>query len=137
MKNLLTRCEIYAPSVLRYGMATVILWFGLQQVFDVSAWTAYIPDSIVGLTHLDAATLVMFNGIFELVFGIALLIGFQVRTVALLLSLHLFDIMFTVGYGEIAVRDFGLALATLVVFMNGSDILCIQHKKVEAQTINQ
>jgi hypothetical protein len=37
--------------------------------------------------------------------------------------------MYVVGYGDIGVRDFGLAVATFVVFMNGSDMLCIQQKK--------
>ena len=45
--------------------------------------------------------------------------------------------MYIVGYGEIGVRDFGLALATLVVFMNGPDILCVQPKKEIIETIPQ
>jgi hypothetical protein len=36
--------------------------------------------------------------------------------------------MYVVGYGEIGVRDFGLAVATFVVFMNGSDVLCLKQK---------
>lgn len=119
----------WAPVFLRYGMALVILWFGLQQLTHVADWTAYVPDSIVSMSHMSATTLVYVNGIFEIIFGILLAIGFQVRIAALLLSLHLFDIMFTVGYGEIGVRDFGLAVATLVVFMNGPDILSFQNKK--------
>ena len=63
------------------------------------------------------------------IFGLLLLFGWQTRIVALLLALHLFDIMWTVGYGEIGVRDFGLAMGTLVVFMNGPDLFCVQEKK--------
>lgn len=121
--------ETYSGAVLRIGMAAVILWFSLAQLFNASQWTAYIPDSIVSTTGLSAIMLVYFNAIFELVFGMLLLFGWQTRIVALLLALHLFDIMYVVGYGEIGVRDFGLAVATFVVFMNGSDMLCIQQKK--------
>jgi len=121
--------ELYSGAVLRIGMAAVILWFSLAQFFNATQWTAYVPDSIVSMTGLGAVTLVYFNAIFELIFGAALLFGWQTRTVALLLALHLFDIMYVVGYGEIGVRDFGLAVATFVVFMNGSDVLCIQQKK--------
>ncbi len=129
--------ELYAPSILRYGMAAVILWFSLQQLIHADAWTAYVPDSIVSLSHMSAVTLVYFNALFELVFGVMLLFGWQTRISALLLSLHLFDIMWVVGYGEIGVRDFGLAVATLVVFMNGPDLLCIQKKKsISADKIN-
>ncbi len=125
--SLIERC---APIVLRYGMSAVILWFSIQQFTNTQAWLAYVPDSVVALTHLSAQTLVYFNAIFELVFGTLLIFGWRTRIVALLLSLHLFDIMWTVGYGEIGVRDFGLAVATLVVSMNGSDILCMQQKKI-------
>ena len=129
--------ELYAPSLLRYGMTAVILWFSLQQFLNAGQWTAYVPDSIVSMSHMTAVTLVYFNAVFELVFGLALLIGWQTRISALLLSLHLFDIMWVVGYGEIGVRDFGLAVATLVIFMNGPDLLCIQKKKsISAEKIN-
>ncbi|MEI6553117.1 MAG: DoxX family protein [bacterium] len=125
--------ELYAPAVLRIGMAVVILWFSLQQFLHNSFWTAYIPDSIVALTHLGAPTLVMLNAIFELVFGLALVFGLYTRISALLLALHLFDIMWVVGYGDIGVRDLGLAIGTLVVFMNGPDIFCVLNKKRDLQ----
>jgi|GEM_PF-337596 uncharacterized membrane protein YphA (DoxX/SURF4 family) len=128
MQKIILFLERYASAVLRYGMVAVILWFSLQQFFHADAWTAYVPDSAVSMTHLSAITLVYFNAVFEFVFGILLLFGWQTRVVALLLALHLFDIMYVVGYGEIGVRDFGLAVATFAVFMNGQDILCIQQK---------
>jgi hypothetical protein len=121
--------EIYSPAMLRIGMAAVILWFGLAQLLNASMWTAFIPDSIVSMTGLSAMTLVYINAVFELIFGTLLLFGWQTRFIAFFLAAHLFDIMYVVGYGEIGVRDFGLAVATLAVFMNGSDILCTQQKK--------
>ncbi len=120
-----TQGPIWAPVVLRYGMTVVILWFGIQQFINTEAWTAYVPDSVVSLSHLSATTLVYLNATFEIIFGVLLALGLFTRIAALLLAIHLFEIMFTVGYGEIGVRDFGLAAATLVVFMNGPDILCL------------
>ncbi|MEI6659962.1 MAG: DoxX family protein [bacterium] len=120
-----------APAVLRYSMAMVILWFSIQQFMNANAWTAYVPDSVVSMSHLNAITLVYFNALFELVFGIMLILGYRTRLSAILLSLHLLDIMYVVGYGEIGVRDFGLAMATFVVFMNGYDNLCLDYKDKE------
>ena len=117
------KIEYYAPSVLRYSMAVVILWFSLQQFMHAEVWTAYVPDSAVSLTHLSAVTLVYFNAIVEAVLGLALVFTRYTRLAALLLALHLFDIMYIVGYGEIGVRDFGLAFATLVVAMSPADPL--------------
>lgn len=135
MKKIIYFIELCAPSVLRYGMAAVILWFSLAQLFNASSWIAYIPDSVVSVTGLSAIVLVYCNAIFELIFGILLVFGWQTRIVAFLLAVHLFDIMYVVGYGEIGVRDFGLAVATLVVFMNGPDVLCIQQKKKIVEAI--
>ena len=106
-------------------MALVILWFGIQQFINTTNWLGYVPDSIVALTHLSRQAIVYLNGSAELILGFLLLLGIGTRWVALLLALHLLDIMYTVGYGEIAVRDFGLALATFVVFMNGPDLLSL------------
>ena len=128
MNNKLKNLEHYAPSVLRYGMTLVILWFGCQQFLHTDVWTAYVPDSAVAISHLSVNTLVYINATFELIVGFCLLFGWQTRIVALLLALHLLDITYVVGYGEIGVRDFGLAIATFVVFMNGSDLLCIDKK---------
>ena len=136
MQKFISFIELYGPSVLRYGMAVVILWFSFQQFTNTSAWTAYVPDSVVSLSHMNATVLVYFNALFELIFGVMMLFGWQTRLSALLLSLHLFDIMYVVGYGEIGVRDLGLAVATLVVFMNGPDILCIDQKKVQSLNAN-
>jgi hypothetical protein len=129
INNITVKARLYAPSILRYGMSLVILWFAMQQLTNSVDWIAYVPASLVGILHISAITLVKFNGTFELVFGLLLLIGWQIRWVGLLLALHLFDIMYVVGYGEIGVRDFGLAVATLSIAMYGSDILAIhQHR---------
>ena len=130
MKKLTLFSKTYAPSVLRFGMSAVILWFSTQQFLHPDIWTAYVPDSVVAMTHVSALVLVYFNAVFELVFGFLLLFGWQTRIVALLLALHLFDIMWVVGYGEIGVRDFGLAIATLVVAMNGTDPLSLQYRSI-------
>ena len=135
MNNFSILLKKYAPSVLRFGMSVVILWFSMEQFLHTAQWTAYVPDSIVALTHMSAMTLVYGNAVFELVFGILLVFGIRTRIVALLLALHLFDIMWMVGYGEIGVRDFGLAVATLVIVMNGPDVFCANYHEDIPRTI--
>ena len=138
MEKYKTLLKLYAPSVLRISMAMIVLWFSIEQFMNTESWTAYIPDSAVSATHLSAKTLVYFNATFELILGVMLAIGFQARIVAFFISLHLFHIMFVVGYNETGVRDFGLAMATLVVAMNGSDVLCMKKKEdVPAVTSNR
>ena len=67
-----------------------------------------------------AYTLILLNGIFETIFGALLLMGYFTRIAAFLLALHLFSIAFSLGYNDIAIRDFGLALATASLIFSGA-----------------
>ncbi|MES2985525.1 MAG: DoxX family protein [Patescibacteria group bacterium] len=110
-----------APTILRIGISLVFLWFGYSQVSDQVQWVLYVPESIVNLSKINAETLVLLNGIFEIVFGTALLLGFWTRTAALLLALHMFEIVYIVGFDATGVRDFGIAVAAVAVFLHGKD----------------
>ncbi len=129
MQNIILNLEKYGSSVLRLGMGAIVLWFSIEQFRNTGFWTAYVPYFAVQMTGLSATTLVYLNATFELVFTLMLIIGWKIRLSALLLSLHLIEIAVSVGYGETAVRDIGLAIALFVVFMNGSDILSFENKK--------
>lgn len=109
-----------SPFVLRLGLGLVFIWFGTQQLIHTSMWVGMIPDwtSFLPFTKY---TLVLLNGWFEVVFALLLISGFYTRIVSLLLALHLFGITYTLGYGPIAVRDFGLSVAILSVFLYGAD----------------
>jgi len=109
----------YAPTVLRIGIALVILWFGTQQLINPTQWVGYIPDGLVGILSLSALKLVYLNGLFEIFFGSALLLGYFTRVSALLLALHMLDITYIVGFDAVGVRDFGIAIATVSLFMFG------------------
>lgn len=116
-----------APAVLRVGIALVFLWFGFTQLGSTTMWEPIIPASIVNLTGLSASTLVLFNGAFEVVFGLCLLFGFFTHISALLLALHMVSITFTVGYNPIGVRDFGLSMAAIALFLFGPHRYSIDH----------
>ncbi|MAF35361.1 hypothetical protein CMO91_05975 [Candidatus Woesearchaeota archaeon] len=107
----------YAPVVVRVGVSLVFIWFGINQLLSPETFLGYVPVML----DAYAETLLLVNGIAELVLGIILLSGFLTRPAALLLALHLAGITVSLGYNEIAVRDFGLVLATLSVFLHGKD----------------
>jgi uncharacterized membrane protein YphA (DoxX/SURF4 family) len=113
------KMKSFAPVLLRIGIALVFIWFGTQQFINTGMWVKMIPESVISMTGLTASTLVHFNGAFEIVFALCLLAGFFTRTVALLLGLHMLHITYIVGYGPTGVRDFGLALATISLFLYG------------------
>ncbi len=87
---------------------------------------AYLPDFLLNSSYDEE--LIFFNGLFETFFGTLLAIGFYTRLSALLLGLHLFTIIINLGYNDIAVRDFGLALITLSITLRGADKWCLDKK---------
>jgi uncharacterized membrane protein YphA (DoxX/SURF4 family) len=114
------RMKSFAPAVLRVGLSLVFLWFGTQQLLTTPMWVKLIPQSVIDMSGLAAETLVRFNGSFEIVFGLCLLFGFYTRITSLLLALHMIHITFIVGYNGVGVRDFGLAMSTVALFLMGN-----------------
>ncbi len=114
----------YAPAIVRIGISLVVLWFGFQQMQNPLSWLSVLPEWTQSLP-ISQVALIYLNAWFEIVFGLLLLVGFYTRPVALLVALHLLDITFTVGYGAIGVRDFGLTLSAIAIFANGYDKLSV------------
>jgi len=119
--------KTYAPTVLRIGVSLVFLWFGFQQLINTEMWTRLIPQAAMDVSGLSAINLVHFNGAFEIVFGLCLLLGFFTRTVAFLLALHMLHITYVVGYNGIGVRDFGLSMAAISTFLYGVSPISLDH----------
>ena len=124
-ESIFNKMKSSAPIILRIGLSLVFLWFGSQQLLHASMWVGLIPEWVLSLSQLSAATWVLFNGAFEIVFGLCLLAGYFTRITALLLAFHLLGIIFTVGYNDIGVRDFGLSMAAISIFLYGNDSWCL------------
>lgn len=122
------KMKMYAPAILRIGIALVFIWFGASQLLNSSEWISLIPKWAISLSHVSANTLVHFNGAFEVVFGLALLLGWFTRITAFFLALHMISITFDVGYTSIGIRDFGLSMAAIAIFLHGSHHLSIDAK---------
>lgn len=102
------------PTIIRVGLAVVFLWFGYNLVSNPADWTRQVPDYVAEIAPLSTETIVMINGIFEIVLGLALLVGFWTRTVAFLLAIHLIPIVINFGPASPnGARDFGILMATL------------------------
>ena len=117
----------FSSILLRLGLSLVFLWFGFSQLFNPDNFIGYVPQFAYALP-MSSLTIVFLNGLYEVVFGTLLLLGFFTRVSALLLALKLFVIILSNGYNDISVRDFGLALATLSVYFHGHDSLSLDNK---------
>jgi len=109
--------EDWGLVILRVGLALVYLWFGFSQLFDSLNWVYLVPNWAVNLSHLPPAMIVLANGLFEVIVGTFLIIGFFVRPMTLLYVAHLFVISVEMGISSAGVRDIGLTLSALALFL--------------------
>jgi uncharacterized membrane protein YphA (DoxX/SURF4 family) len=117
-----------APAVLRISLSLVFLWFGLTNLFNPEALVGYLSPAIRNIIPFAPTTFMILTGIFEVVFGILLLLGLFTRLAALLFTIHVLGIAISLGYNDIAIRDIGLAAAVFAVFLRGRDKLCLDNK---------
>ncbi len=118
-----------APVVLRLGLVAVLSWFAVNQLTNPGAWTGLIPAWVTSLSGLSAGAFVHLNALFEIACAILLAVGFWVRPIAFLLSLHLMMIVFDLGLSATGVRDIGLAVAMFALALYGNDTWCCEHSE--------
>lgn len=105
----------FGIHLLRLGLASVFLWFGFSQLLDSLHWVAIVPEWAVNLLHLPPAMIVIGNGIFEVILGWLLAMGFFVRVISFVLALHLISIAFDFGLTATGIRDLGLVVASFAL----------------------
>ncbi|MFA6536720.1 MAG: DoxX family protein [Candidatus Paceibacterota bacterium] len=131
--NKFENLEKAGPVILRFGLAIVFLWFGFSQLANPTQWTSFLP-SFISIAPISAVKFVLLNGWFEIVGAVLLILGTYTRPVALLLALHLFGITFTIGWNALGIRDFGLSIATLVIFLQGAGGFSVDNFKERTST---
>ena len=119
--------DSYSKPLLRVAMSLVFLYFGFQQITNPSEWIGFVPEYAL-IFNLTASNLVVINAILELTLGFLLLIGLFTKISSLILAIHLFFIAISIGFNPLGIRDFGLAIATLAIFLNGIDDYCLDKK---------
>lgn len=126
-KEIIKNEKKYAASILRIGLSLVFLYFGSQQIQNPIGWVHFLPGFAENLP-ITMETLIIINGISEIILGLLLIAGIFTRIVSFLLFVHILAITITMGYTTTGVRDFGITIGMLAVTLNGSDELCIGRK---------
>lgn len=116
----------YSPTIVRFGIGAVFLTFGILQLSSANSWIGLIPGFLN--QYFSSISVVYFNGSFDLLIGILLLLGVRVRITSFIASLHLISVvivLLNLGFIPIAVRDIGLLIVLISIFFHGSDKLCL------------
>ena len=137
----------YSATIIRVGIAFVLLWFGINQLVNPESFLGYMPHWLYPHAHdaqmqhehpmqlmhnipiPSAHAAIMSNGIFETAAGILLLIGLFTRVTAFIAALHLLVIASFLGYNDIAIRDVGMAIMAASLVFSGAGPLSIDGKR--------
>lgn len=104
---------------LRLGFGVLPILFGLDKFVTVLTddWTRYFAQPIDDLIPGDAATAMLMVGVIEVAAGLLVLVlpRFGAPVVAAWLAGIIVNLLIVGGYGDVALRDFGLLLGALVL----------------------
>ena len=128
IKKFFVKNKDYSIFTVRIGLALVLLWFGIDEIRNQENWFVYFPQYLMPLLPFSLNAFFIINGIFEIITGFLLLIGFYTRFVAFIVSLHLLSITIALGYNDVAVRDFGLSMAAISLIFSGAGNLSLDNK---------
>lgn len=118
----------YTPMIARYGVSFVFLVFGIWQIVNPESWLGYLPHFAFGF-GINPLTLLILNGIFDLIIGISLATGIFLRFFSVLGVIHLLGIEITLGFNDILIRDIAIMIVLFSVFLKGKDEWCFGNKK--------
>ena len=135
IKNFIIENKNYSIVIIRISLALVLLWFGIDEIVNPENWFGYIPPGITSIIPFDIESFILLNGIFEIIIGVLLLIGYYTRIVAFIAALHLLSITIAVGYNEIGIRDFGLTLMAVSLIFSGAGVFSLDNKKLKNSKI--
>ena len=124
--KLLENLKPYAPKAVRYAVGLTFFLIGLDQLLKPSLWASYFPQALP--FSIEVAQAVLLNGLFDILIGVLLLVGFLTRIASAFATIHLAGVIFVLGYNDIAIRDIGILIAALAVFFHGPDNWCLDSR---------
>ena len=113
------------PSiVLRIAISIVLFWFGVSGLFFTSTMVSYVPEwaNIAG-DSLEVT--IQINGFIEIILGMLIFTGLFLRIATIGFIIHMGFILAVVGYNEIGVRDLGLLLSGVALYMTNDHTLTL------------
>jgi len=110
----------YASTVLRMGLGLAFLWIALLIWRDPVLWAGFLPIWLQDILPVSSGAFMQGVAVFDAVVGFFLVLNRFTRIVSALAALHLLGLVLTLGFNDIAARDFGLMAASVAVFFDAS-----------------
>jgi len=114
----------YSSLILRFGLGLTLFWFGITSILEPDMWSSLVPSFI----PIQPTIVVVAMAIFQVLVAVFIILGAFTRLAALLMAISLIPIIISLGYNDIAVRDFAIFMAALSLAMSGSKKLSLDSK---------
>lgn len=101
--------------ILQIGLAFVFIYFGIDKIVKPDLWMGFVPIWIKDIIPFSLEAFMIINGIFEILIGILVLFKNSMKGAALLMSLFLLFVIFSLGLNTLTVRDTGLLAGALAL----------------------
>ncbi|MFB6242201.1 MAG: DoxX family membrane protein [Candidatus Nanosalina sp.] len=123
LRDLLEPYSGYSWTVFRTGLGGMIVLSGIHKLLNPAVWASYIAPvfaEVMGKIGMAPSLFMQFNGVFELLFGTAILFDRYTTLSSSLVTLSLAAIVVNLGvaglgYTDIIIRDLGLLMLSLGV----------------------
>lgn len=103
--------------VLRVGLGGTLAYAGTSILANTQNWIGFIPNWLVSISPIDAYSLLIGHGIFELILGLMLVFGILTKLSSLVAFFDMLFIVVFVGIDLVTFRDFGLLMSALALFI--------------------
>ena len=94
--------------VIRIGLAVVFLWIGIDTLLHPIVWLAWVPQWLLNIIPFSPTMFMYIQGSVHVLLGSLLLVGFLTRKAAAVAAVILAAIIITLGFNDLAARDFAI-----------------------------
>ncbi len=126
---MLEKLSPWLTAIGRILLGLVLAWFGYHELVVPKLWTGYVP--VLSPSSQVSEVLVLFHGIVLSVLAVGLIFGVIPRTMALLASLAMLEIVVTLiltaGFSDLVLRDIGVMGLALIVAANSHQKLVLRN----------
>ncbi len=106
----------FSPELaLRLGLGLTFIYAATQGLLDPQAWVGFVPHWVGAL--MPISSFLTIHSIFELLLGIAILVGLWLPASSLIAFADILAILVFYGVDDLTFRDFGLMLSALALFL--------------------
>lgn len=108
-------------QILRLGLGITFIWIAVLILRDPLLWSSFLPSSIQSILPIAPELFMQATAVLDILLGVFLIANKFTKIVAVIAVLHLLGLVFSLGFGDLSARDFGLMMMAVAIFVQASE----------------